>query len=504
MGAGLGGLSAACHLAGRGHEVLVLERGERPGGRAGLLERDGYRIDTGPVVLTMPGILEAVFSAAGASMGDHLRLRALDPVYRACFASPDGPSGGGTIYVRLGREAMAEEIASTCGSRDADAYRAFCDWLGRLYRLERAAFIERDYDSPLDLLRPPGALLALARMGGLRRLSAVVAERFRDPRLRRLFSFQALYAGLSPLRALALYAVITYMDTVEGVWFPEGGIHSVAVGLASAAASAGASFRYGAHVEAILRRPGQRGAVAGARLRGGEVVAADAVVANPDLPAVYRELLGGLAPPRAARRGTYSPSCVVWLAGGPMEVGAEPAHHNIHFGCDWGRAFAELVDNGTRMSDPSVLVSVPTLTDPSLAPHGRHCLYALEPVPNLGGPLDWALESGRARTDLVERVGRLGYAIGAGGRVEVEAFTDPAGWQAQGLERGTPFSLSHRFLQSGPFRPGNVDARVPGLVLVGSGTRPGVGVPMVLISGRLAADRVERPARGPRRWGPWR
>ncbi len=503
VGAGLGGLSAACYLAGAGHEVTVLERGTVPGGRAGVLDQGGYRIDTGPVVLTMAGILSEVFAAAGARMEDHLRLRRLDPMYRACFASGDDPAGAGTIYVRHGREAMSEEIAFTCGPREAVAYGRFCDWLTRLYRAEQEPFIARNYDSPLDLLRPLGPLLALVRLGGMRRLSAVVGEHFADPRLRRLFSFQALYAGLSPLRALALYGVITYMDAVEGLWFPEGGIHAVSRGLARAALSAGADLRYGAEVGSVLRRRSD-GAVAGVRLMGGEVVPAEAVVANADVPAVYRHLLGGLRAPRAVRRGRYSPSCVVWTAGGPMQVGAGAAHHNIHFGQEWDQAFADLLAGRTRMADPSTLVTLPTVTDPALAPPGRHCLYALEPVPNLDGEIDWSTERDVAWTDLVARLGRLGYHLE--GEPEVEDFTDPTDWERQGLERGTPFSLSHRFLQSGPFRPDNVDARVPGLVLVGSGTRPGVGIPMVLVSGRLAAERIQRWAKGSwrKRWGRWR
>ena len=138
------------------------------------------------------------------------------------------------------------------------------------------------------------------------------------------------------------------------------------------------------------------------------------------------------------------------------------------------------------MPDPSILVTMPTVDDPAMAPPGRHALYALEPVPNLDGAVDWSTERERAYADLVARVSGFGYPTD----VEVEAFVDPTGWQRAGLERGTPFSLAHHFFQTGPFRPGNIDKRAPGLVFVGSGTVPGVGVPMVLLSGRLAAARV--------------
>jgi len=216
-------------------------------------------------------------------------------------------------------------------------------------------------------------------------------------------------------------------------------------------------------------------------------VTADAVVLNPDLPVAYRTLLPELQAPRTARRGNYSPSCAVWLAGakGPLPEGA--THHNIHFGMEWETAFEDLLERGMLMPDPSILVTSPSFTDPSLAPEGRTSLYVLEPVPNLDGTVDWVYERDRLKDDLTRRVALLGYPSD----VEVERFFDPSDWERQGMERGTPFALSHRFFQTGPFRPNNVVSKVPGLVFVGSGTVPGVGVPTVLLSGRLAADRVE-------------
>ncbi|MDQ1395686.1 MAG: phytoene desaturase [Acidimicrobiaceae bacterium] len=488
VGGGLGGLSAACHLIGRGHEVVVLERGDQPGGRAGLWETSGYRFDTGPTVLTMTGLLADVFRAAGADMADHLSLAPVDPMYRAHYAD------GTELRVRHGREAMTAEISDVCGPREAAAFGRFCDWLGRLYRLELPNFIDRNFDSPLDLARPLRPALDLVRLGGFRRLNAVVESYFDDPRLQQIFSFQAMYAGLSPFEALAIYCVITYMDSVQGVYFPDGGMHAVARGLASAAEKAGATLQYASEVERIVRHPG--GVVTGVRLATGETVAADAVVVNADLPVAYRTLLPDLAPPRLARpgKGHYSPSCVVWLVGSSGAMPAGAAHHNIHFGGDWKGSFEALLRRGTRMADPSILVTAPTVSDPTLAPSGHTSLYVLEPVPNLDGRIDWQYERNRLRADLAERVERLGYPVAVEQR-EVERFIDPVDWERMGMERGTPFALSHRFRQTGPFRPANVDPRAPGLVFVGSGTVPGVSVPMVLISGRLAADRVEEVGR---------
>lgn len=481
IGAGLGGLSAACHLAGAGHDVTVLEAADVPGGRAGTLARGGFRFDTGPTVLTMPHLIERCFAAAGVDSAGLLELRPVDPMYRACYAD------GSELRVRHGRQAMTEEIRSVCGPKDADAFGGFCDWLERLYQLEMPTFIERSFDSPLDLAAPLRPALDLLRLGGFRRLAKVVRRHFDDERLQRIFTFQSMYAGLAPYEALAIYAVITYMDTVNGVFVPVGGMHQLPVALAAAAEKAGASFRYGTRVDRILLAQGTSGRVTGVRLADGEIVTADAVIANPDLPVAYRTLLPGTPMPWGARRGSYSPSAIVWHVGVRGELPAGTEHHNIHFGQDWDGAFRAILRDGVRMPDPSLLVSVPSLHEPTMAPDGAHALYVLEPTPNLDGTVDWNRERSRARDDLHGHLDRLGYPTA----IEVEELVDPLGWEAQGMERGTPFALSHRFLQTGPFRPGNLEKRAPGLVFAGSGTIPGVGVPMVLVSGMLAAQRVE-------------
>lgn len=485
IGAGLGGLSAACHLAGRGHDVTVVEQGERPGGRAGRWEAAGYRFDTGPTVLTMVDLLADTLAAAGVEVDDVLRLRPLDPLYRATFAEGD------PLAVLREPAAMTDQIARCCGPDDARAFGEFSAWLTELHRIELPHVLARNLDSPLDLVSSMASLRAmvrLVRLGGFRKLNAVVEQRFRDPRLVRLFTFQAAYAGLSPLEALGVMGVITYMDTIAGVWFPEGGIAAVAEALETAARKAGAVFHYGCPVERIERHPG--GAVRGIATAAGDAIPADVVVANPDVAAVYRDLLD-TPPPRVARRGRYAPSCTLLLAGVQGTLPEPTAHHNIHFGRAWGEAFDDLIHVGRRMRDPSLLVTVASHTDPSAAPPGGHTLFALEPAPNLDGCVPWRTERSRARADTRRTLDAYGYPRDT----EVERFIDPLDWHAAGCERGTPFSLAHTFFQSGPFRPRNVDRAVPGLVLVGATTVPGVGIPMVLLSGRLAADRVDELAR---------
>lgn len=187
------------------------------------------------------------------------------------------------------------------------------------------------------------------------------------------------------------------------------------------------------------------------------------------------------------RKGTYSPSAVVWHVGATGSPAPEVGHHNIHFGDHWNESFDALMGSKTLQPDPSRLVTVPTLSEPGMAPEGHSTLYVLEPVPNLQGPVDWRREAGPMRERLHAFLAANGYPT----EVVAEEFVTPLDWQAQGMAHGTPFALAHTFAQTGPFRPSNVEKKVPGLVFAGSGTIPGVGVPMVLVSGKLAADRVD-------------
>ncbi len=476
VGAGLGGLSAALHLAGAGREVTVLERAPVPGGRAGRLDLGGYRFDTGPTVLTMPDVLERTFAAAGERMGDWLSLHRLDPAYRAHF--PDGS----TLDVRADVEATAAEVHRLCGAREADGFRRFAAHVTRLYEVERDTFIDRNLDSPLSLLTPD--LARLVALGGFRRLAPAVGTYLKDPRTRRVFSFQSLYAGVSPYRALALYAVITYMDTVAGVWFPTGGLHAVAEGLAGAAEKNGVQVRYGTEVTGVEVSGGRARAV---RTAAGERVPADVVVLNGDRPGAVRDLLGERV--ERPRRLHHSPSAFL-LHAGSRAAYAGIAHHNVHFGRGWRSTFAELTRRGSLQTDPSLLVTNATRSDPSLAPAGRHTYYVLVPVPNLQAPLDWDVLAPRYRDEVVGRLEQRGY-VGFADGIEVEHTVTPADWARAGLAAGSPFGAAHTFGQTGPFRPGNL--LLDNVVLAGAGTQPGIGVPMVLLSGRLAAERVTGP-----------
>jgi phytoene desaturase len=471
VGAGLGGLAAALRLAGAGRRVTLLERELTPGGRAGLLVDRGYAFDTGPTVLTMPHLIADALDSVGERLADWLELLPVEPVYRAFY--PDGSQ----LDVHSDVDATASEIERACGPGEAAGYRRYVEFIRNLYRLEMRDFIDRNIDSPAGLLTP--ALARLVAVGGFRRLAPKVRQYLRDPRTVRLFSFQAMYAGVAPQDALALYAVIAYMDTVAGVFFPRGGMHAVPRALAGAAEKHGVAISYGRTVERVEVRGGRAVAV---RTADGDRIPCDAVVLNPDLPVARRDLLG--VPLR--RRLRYSPSCFLLLAGTAATY-SRIAHHNLHFGRSWGGVFREVIRDGRLMSDPSLLVTNPTRADPGLAPAGRQIYYVLAPTPNLDAALNWPAIAPAYRDEIFGVLADRGY-VGLADSIETEHITTPHDWRRRGLERGTPFASAHTFAQTGPFRPANIWGE--NVVFVGSGTQPGVGVPMVLISGRLAAERI--------------
>lgn len=460
VGAGLAGLSAALHLQGTGRRVTVLDSADEPGGRAGTVRVGGFTADSGPTVLTMPEYLEEAFDAVGERLADWLTLDRVDPAYLARFAD------GSRIAVHTDAAAMEDEVRNVCGAREAAGYRELRRWLGELYSVQREHFIGANFDSPFDLVRPE--LVKLLTLGGFGRLEPQLRRFLRDERLIRLFSFQALYAGVPPQQALAAYAVIAYMDTIAGVYYPRGGMHAVPQALAAAATKHGAEFRYGATVTRLEWRGARVAAVRTAEER----IECDAVVLACELPDAYR-LLG--KSPRRVLPHRWSPSAVVLHAA--TDRTWDLGHHNILFGAAWRGTFDEIVHKGQLMSDPSLLVTH--------AQDGLH--YVLAPCPNLRtGPIDWARVGPRYRDELVRTLEARGLD-GFGAAVRDEVLVTPADW---GNEAGTPFGLAHTFAQTGPFRPRNVVRGAENVALAGAGTTPGVGVPPVLISGRLAAQRI--------------
>ncbi|MEV5409983.1 phytoene desaturase family protein [Thermopolyspora sp. NPDC052614] len=475
VGAGLAGLAAAVRLAAAGREVVVVEAADGPGGCCGAERAGPYRFDVGPSVLTMPGVLAALFAEAGEDLHAWLPLRRLDPAYRLVFHD------GSRLDVVPDRDIMAERVRELCGPAEAARYLAYRRRLGELFAVEWPAFIDADTARLRSLLRP-ATLLRLAALGGFRRLDRLAAAHLRDHRLIRAHTFQAMYVGLSPRRALGVYAVVAHMDLVGGVYFPErGGMAAVPAALAALAEKKGAVFRYGSRAERV--ETGGDG-VRGVRLAGGETLRAGQVIVACDLPAAHAT---GLLPKAAAdwrlRRPRYSPSCLVIHAGLDRPLPGQ-AHHTLHFGRAWHATF-DALERGLPQPDPSLLVTCPP-ADADTAPDGHAVISVLEPAPNLLRT-DWDRLRPALEERLLARMTALGYPdLSARPRLVI----DPPAWARRGHTAGTPFALDQRFTQTAWFRPSPVARRVPGLHLAGMYTAPGIGVPPVLVSGRLAAERV--------------
>ncbi|MFC6706402.1 phytoene desaturase family protein [Flexivirga alba] len=470
VGAGLAGLSTALHLRGAGVEVTVLEAESTAGGRCPDVTVDGYRLDLGPTVLTETDQLARAFAAVGETLEDHLTLVDLDPAYVAHFAD------GSSLSMHTDPQRMHDAIRELAGERDAAGYDRFVRHVQRLYDVELPHFIDRNLDGVHSLIRP--ALPRLAALRGFGRMDRLIASFFHDERLRQAFSFQALYVGVPPHRARGMFAVVSAMDLVHGVTYPVGGMHAIVRAMVDVARAHDVEFRFGEPVDAV------RAAGDGYEIHTDQAAYdADAVVLTCE-PGRAATLL---ADPDVLRPDTTpAPSCVLLAAGVPAGLSGA-GHHHLHFGTSLRGAMDDIT-SGRPMRDPSFLVSVPTRTDPTLAPAGSDVLYALFPAParhGSGADVDWHDLRGAYRAHMLRSLTVAGYPVND---LVGEHLITPQDWEDRGMPWGTPFSSAHTFRQSGPFRQPNVIG--PRLVLAGSGTTPGVGVPMVLISGRLAAERV--------------
>ncbi|GAA1482878.1 phytoene desaturase family protein [Gordonia sinesedis] len=497
IGAGLSGLSAALWLCGAGCAVTVVERAGTPGGLVRTETIDGSVFDTGATVLTMTNLVVEALEAVGVDATQarqRLGLVPVEPTYAARFAD------GTALDVSRDPTRLVDAVARTVSPADAAGVRRLQRWLHDLYDTEFGPFIDRDLSHLPTLLRTETlrAAVQLVRMGAVRRLSTAVARHVADPRLQRVFTFQALYAGMPPAQASAIYGVIAHMDIGRGVDHPIGGIGRVGAVMADALVEAGGRLRLSTPAVEIVTSHRR---VVGVRVGSGadaEVLPADAVVSTT--PIAETAALLGRPVPRTPRwsRIRFAPSAVVVHGRVPVAVadGWPGAHHTIDFGDAWDETFADLTRApGQPMRDPSLLITRPAVTDPAtfrtvVDGVATESVSVLAPCPNLDvAPLAWEhLAEPYVRECLRVLAGR-GYA-GIDDAFEVLRIDHPGTWAASGLPAGTPFSAAHSLTQTGPLR---TPMRWPGLanlVVAGSATLPGVGIPPVLVSGRLAARRV--------------
>nr|WP_212763365.1 phytoene desaturase family protein [Gordonia araii] len=504
----MAGLSAALHLRGTGRTVTVVEAGQRPGGLVRtetLHAQDGstHRFDTGATILTMPELAFDALRAVGVDRDEaaaRLSLRPVDPAYAARFAD------GTVLGVARDRDARIAAVADAFGTEAADGVERLSGWLEGLYDIEFPHFIDRNHDRVADYLRGDmrAATGGLIRHGAVRGLTGAIDRFVKDERLQRVYSFQALYAGVPPARAAAIYAVIAHMDIGRGVSYPAPGMGRLPQVLAEAFAESGGDLRMATRATGF-ERTGRR--ITGVRIAdadgGTDVLPADAVVAACGAATVRRLLGGDGSRGRSSRRIRYSPSAVVaHLVVDEAATARWPGHHHtIDFGEAWETTFAEIAPRrrggGRLMSDPSVLITRPAITSPEgFRSGGRESVSVLWPCPNTeSADLPWA----ELAADYVGRELRVLAERGYPGvdTAEVLRVDTPATWAQRGYAAGTPFAAAHTVAQTGPLRTPNLDRRRPNLVLAGADTVPGVGIPPVLVSGRLAADRIApMPGRG--------
>jgi phytoene desaturase len=480
VGAGLGGLAAAIRLAARGLSVTVLEKNARVGGKLNLVQGGGYSFDTGPSLLTMPWVIEELFQAAGRSMAHYLTLEQIEPTCH--YRWPDG-----TTFDAWQRLPQLIQAVETLSPADVPGLFRFLAHTARIYDAVADSFLLKPFDGLAELLTPRLAWNG-PRIDALRSVDAAVRSFFRSPYLRQVFNRYATYNGSSPYLSPATFNVIAYIELAEGGWYVRGGMYALAVALERLATELGVSIRTQAPVAEIELRDGRACAV---RLQSGERIEAAQVVVNADPRYAY----GALLPSQqaiAARLTRLEPSCsgfVLFL--GVNRTFPQLAHHTIFFSADYPREFAAIFQKGVPAADPTVYIANTSHTDPQHAPPGHSNLFVLVNAPSLGSRVDWTREAQPYRDLVIAKLERMGLT-GLREAIRFEQVWTPAdiaehynaaGGAIYGLASNNPFSAF--------MRPPLRAKKLRGLYFVGGGTHPGGGIPLVMLSGRAVAERVQ-------------
>jgi len=483
IGSGFGGLSAAIRLQAQGHEVVILEKRDRAGGRAYVFRQNGFTFDAGPTILTAPAMIDELFALAGRQTSDAVRLVRLDPYYNVRFED-------GAVFRYTGdSEQLRAEVRRFRGS-DVDGYDRFSVAAQRIFD---AAFplVDQPFTTVTDMMR---VLPELVRLRADRSVARVAERYFSDERLRQVFSFHPLLIGGNPFHSSSIYALIHVLEKRWGVWFAMGGTGALVDALVRLFTDLGGEIRFdaevgGIDVDLVTRR------ARGVTLLDGERLTADAVVSNADVAFTYRRLV-----PAAARKVNtdrridglrYSMSLFVIYFGTDRRY-EDIAHHEILMGPRYKGLLGDIFDRKTLADDFSLYLHRPTATDTSLAPPGCDSWYVLSPVPHLGGRTDWAQASAPYR-DAIIRYLEQRYLPGLSRHIVAEQRVDPRYFhETLNSHLGSAFSVEPTLTQSAWFRPHNKSEDVPNLYLVGAGTHPGAGVPGVLSSGKIVADMIGR------------
>lgn len=486
IGAGIGGLAAAIRLAAMGFEVEVFEKNARIGGRMGRLRGSGFTFDTGPTLLLMSDVYRELFEFAGRYLDDYVELLPLSPNYRVHFGDGD------SMLVSPSLPQLIPELERIEPGVTPRFYR-FLEDACLKYRIGRREFVERDFEKAKNFFGPRNLRLLLkTRATGNYYRS--VSKFFRTDKLRQVFSFQTMYLGLSPFEAPAVYALLPYTELAEdGLWFPRGGMYSLIEALGRLADELGVRVHLKSAVEEIVVTKGR---AVGVRVDG-EDISADAVLANADLPYVYRSLLPEFASIkdfrwRSPQRLKYTASAFMLYLGLSREYD-HLLHHNVYLSEDYRENFGAIFHHGRLPEDPSFYTNVASRTDPGSAPAGMTALYVLVPVPHLGPGVEWGHEGEPFRERVLDLLAEKAGMEDIRRRVVFEEIRTPEDWKWDyNLEEGAAFGIGHGISQVGYFRPPLASRSIGRLYFVGASTRPGTGVPLVTIGARLVAGRIGR------------
>ena len=492
IGAGVGGLAAAIGLASRGVRVTVLEKNATLGGKLNVWEKDGFRFDTGPHVLTMLWALDEVFANAGRRLDDVLDLVRLDTVCRYHFESGqtlDAPGSPDEAARAIREFAPADEVG----------FRRFLEYAKQVSEATTEPFLKQDFGASVRGIPTPaqwGQLSSFLALKPWKTLRDVVQEHFTDPRLRQVFELYALYSGSHPARASGIFATVADVQWRDGTFYVRGGLYQLAEALKAAAESVGVRLRTQTAVAEVIVKNGR---ARGVETQSGERLFADAVVCNADALSAMTTLV-----PHAARRKWTAPrvqkiepstSAFLLLLGVEGEY-PQLAHHNSFLAGDGDAEFASIFDAHVPAEDPTVGVACQSVSDPTKAPPGCSNLFVMTNPPALGPHFDWAIEAPFYRETVLAKLERMGLCD-LRKRIKVEQRWTPLDLESRySAYRGAIYGLSSNGWRQGFLRPPQVSPDVRGLYFVGGSTHPGGGVPLCALSGTNAAKRVIEDSRG--------
>ncbi|MGI8437921.1 MAG: phytoene desaturase family protein [Chthoniobacterales bacterium] len=487
IGGGLGGLAAACTLAARGYSVVLFEKNAWLGGKAAVLKQDGFRFDMGPTILTVPSVLQRIFAEAGRNLEDALDLIPLDPQWRSFFED------GSTLDLVSELAQMRATLASYAGEDCADGYAKFIERSERLHRISQNWFFWRSVGGLRDMfdarnMTKAGTLSDVLAMRMGRSVGSTVRKFVPDKRVAQMVDHFTQYVGSAPDSSPAVICGIAHMQTSEGIWYPRGGTAAIPKALAQLAEELGVEVRLKADVSRITFTNAR---VTGVELANGEQIKLDAVVSNSDAVRTHRELLGGVKKFERRRR-RYEPACsgvVLYL--GLRERPPQLLHHNFVFSRDSHEEFDFIYHKGEPAPDPTCYVCAPAMSDPSVAPAGGEALYVLVHAPYLRPHHDWKKLLPDYRATILEKLRRTAGLDLADNIVTESALTPLDIHERYRVLDGAIYGLASHGLWTGAFKPGNRSPDLHGLYLAGGAAHPGPGMPMVLMSGWIAADSLD-------------